>query len=261
MTRFRLRIEYDGTDFHGFAETDGVRTVAGELRAAIGRATAGAEPEIEGTSRTDTGVHALDQCVLVTVETRLGADELGRALQALTPPDIGIVRCEPAPDGFDPRRDAVEKLYLYRIWNAPRPPVHGRRAIWWVSTPLDTPAMARGGAALLGEHDFSSFRTRSKGEPESAVRTLRAVEVRRDGDEVWVQVIGDGFLYRMVRNIVGTLVDVGRGKLPAAEVAAILVGRDRRLAGASAPPQGLFLVAVAFPGDPPLRIRECPLRT
>jgi len=260
LKRFRLRIEYDGTDFHGFAESDGVRTVAGELRAALRQATGGNEPEIVGTSRTDTGVHALDQCVLVTVETRLGAEEMGRALRALVPADIGIIRCDGAPEGFVPRRDAVEKLYLYRIWNAPRPSVHGRRAVWWVSAPLDVDAMAEGGRALLGEHDFSSFRTRSKGEPECAVRTIRALEVRRDGSDVQLQVIGDGFLYRMVRNIVGTLVDVGRGRLSADRVAAILSARDRRLAGASAPPQGLFLVAISFAGDPPLSIRERPLR-
>jgi tRNA pseudouridine38-40 synthase len=259
-TRFRLGLEYDGTDFRGWSESDGVRTVAGTLRAIVERITQAAAEEVSGASRTDAGVHALAQCAVVGAETALAAEVFGRALRGLAPPDLGIARCELAPPGFDPRRDAIEKRYLYRIWNGRRSPVLGRRGLWWVAPPLDPDAMASAARSLVGRHDFAAFRNRSKGEPETTVRTVRAVEVRHREDEIWVQAIGEGFLYRMVRNFVGTLVEVGRGALPAAEVAAILAGADRTCAGPSAPPHGLYLAEIVYPGDPPASILETPLR-
>lgn len=260
MTRFRLRLEYDGTEFHGWAESDGVRTVAGSLRQSVERITRTSEIEIRGASRTDAGVHALDQCAVVTVETRLDTPEFGRALEAVVPDDLGVVSCEVAPEGFDPIRDAVEKQYVYRIRNARRAPVHGRRGQWWVGSPLDEAAMGAAGSALVGRHDFAAFRNRSKGEPEDSVRTVRHVSVHREGEELWVVTIGDGFLYRMVRNIVGTLVEVGRGAWVPGLVAEVLRSRDRRRAGPLAPPHGLYLVQVVYPGDPPARPIASPLR-
>ncbi len=260
MTKFRLQIEYDGTDFRGFARSPGVRTVGGVLRSAIEQVTQSSEVVVEGASRTDTGVHALAQRILIEVETRLEPVEFGRALEALTPSDVGIVHCEFAPEGFHPRHDAVEKRYLYRIWNAPRAPVLGRRRILWVAAPLDFDAMVSAAHSLVGKHDFAAFQNRSKGEPESSVRTIRALELRRAGSEIWVQVIGDGFLYRMVRNIVGTLMEVGRSEFPVRKVEVILADRDRRRAGPTAPPHGLHLVEIVYPGEPPCTIDDLALR-
>ena len=130
-------------------------------------------------------------------------------------------------------------------------PALGQRYFWWVGPPLDVEAMHEAAQLLVGEHDFASLRNRSKGEAESTRRTLRALQWRREGSHVTFQVIGDGFLYRMVRNLVGVLVDVGRGKLPGGDVTQLLAFRDRRQGGPTAPPQGLYLMDVAYPATGP----------
>ena len=260
LTRLVLRLAYDGTDFHGFAESVGVRTVAGELRAVVAKVTRCDAIDLRGASRTDAGVHALDQCVRIEVASAIGAAELGRAISALVPPDLEITAAHPAPEGFDPTRDALEKLYLYRIWNARPAPVLARRRVWEIAAPLDLEAMRASAACLVGTNDFAAFRTRSKGEPENTVRTVRAVDLRTFGAELAVSVIGDGFLYRMVRNLVGTLVEVGRGARPPESVAETLASRDRRTAGPSAPAPGLHLVRLRYPGEPPCEVRDEPLR-
>lgn len=257
--RLRLVLAYDGTEFHGWQYQDGCRTVEGELRIALAEIAAG-DVETAGASRTDTGVHALGNCALATLETRLDCTEVQRALTALTPADLAIVECREAAPDFHPRFDAVEKRYLYRVNTAGDDPVFGTRYQWWVRPALDERLMHESGQALVGEHDFAGYRNRSKDEPEDTVRRIRAVDCRRRGDHVFFQVIGEGFLYRMVRNIVGTLVEVGRGRFPPARVAEILRSGDRGEAGPSAPPEGLYLMEIAYPdtercaisGSPPL---------
>jgi len=242
LRHFEFRIAYDGTEFHGFAASRGVRTVAGELARAVERIDGHPPERLLGSSRTDTGVHALDQCVLIATVTRLGPGEYARALQALTPSDIGVLCSREAPPEFDPRRDTVEKTYRYRIWRDPVPPVLERRFVWWIQRSLDREGMAEAAARLEGRHDFSAFRNRSKGETAQTVRTVREIRIDERPPELRIEVTGDGFLYRMVRNLVGTLVEVGKGALPSTEIASILAGRDRRRAGPSAPPQGLCLL-------------------
>ena len=254
--RFRLVVAYDGTDFHGWQESAGVRTVAGEIRQALVPVSRGGEIDLEGASRTDTGVHALGQVVLVSLETNLDADPLARALAARTPPDISIVSCSEVLDDFHPRFDAIGKRYLYRIWKGERAPLFEARNCWWVNESLDIEAMNQAASFLVGRHCFAAFRNRSKDEPQDTTRTLAALDVRARGDWVWVQSIGDGFLYRMVRNLVGTLVDVGRGAPGAQEVKRILASGDRREGGRGAPPQGLFLMEVGYPLGPPLEVRD-----
>ena len=259
LTSVVLRLAYDGTAFHGFAESEGVRTVCGEVRAAAARVTRSEEISIRGASRTDTGVHALDQCLRLDVASDLGAQELGRALTSLAPDDLEVLSHRPAEPDFDPVRGAIEKLYVYRLWNAPSTPVLARSRLWGYRGPLDLSAMREAAGSLVGTHDFAAFRTRSKGETENTVRTLRALEISSFGPELAFQVIGEGFLYRMVRNIVGTLVEVGRGARPVGSVAETHASGDRRLAGPSAPPQGLHLVRLRYEGEPPCRPLTAPL--
>lgn len=260
MTRVVLRIAYDGTDFHGFAESAGVRTVAGELRKIVERVTRSREIDIRGASRTDTGVHALDQCVRIEVETAIAPEQLGRAIRGLAPPDVVVRQFYECAPEFQPSIDAIEKRYLYRIWNSHRPNVLARGRLWRVGRLLDLQAIDRAARALVGTHDFAAFRNRSDGAPENTVRTIRAIEVRHERPEVWIQVIGDGFLYRMVRNIVGTLVGVGRGSAPVESVGQALSAKDRTLAGQTAPAHGLHLVEIRYPGEPPCEIDDSPLR-
>ncbi len=255
QTRLVLRLEYDGTDFHGFAESRGVRTVAGELRRIVEQVTQQA-CEIRGASRTDTGVHALDQCVLVTANGRLDTTELLRAISSMLPPDLRVVRSDVATEEFHPSVDAMRKLYVYRIWNGRAQSVHRRRYEWRVDAPLDIKAMSEAAKVLVGTHDFAAFRTRSKGQTENSVRTIESVRFDVDFPAIQFQVIGDGFLYRMVRNLVGTLVELGRGAIPPQSMAEILKSCDRTRSGPSAPPHGLFLAQLQYPGEPQIEMRK-----
>ena len=261
MTSLLLRLEYEGTDFHGFAESRAVRTVAGELRRLTARVTQTEQIELRGASRTDTGVHAFDQCVRIDVASAIGAEALGRALTAMSPDDIRIRSAIPTPPEFDPTRSAIEKRYLYRLRNSRSAPPHSRRFEWVFPAPLDLAAMRDAAAPLVGTHDFAAYRNRSKGEPKNTVRTVRQIEIDEFGGgdadrELVFQVIGSGFLYRMVRNLVGTLVEVGRGSMPIEQPAEALRKLDRGLSGPSAPPQGLYLAEIRYPGDPACSVRS-----
>ena len=248
-TRFRVVLEYDGTDFHGWQAQPGVRTVEGCLREAVAPLSPDGF-ETTGASRTDTGVHARGQCALVTLTREREPLELRKALAARTPPDMGVVSVDAVGGEFHPRTSAIEKRYLYVLNDRERPTVLGRGFHWWVPRRLDVDAMAEGSRAWIGRHDFAAFRNRSKDEPPDTVKTVHQVDVSREGEWVFVQVIGDGFLYRMVRNFVGTLVEVGRGHWAPAECGEILASTDRGRAGPSAPPQGLSLMEIAYPDTP-----------
>ncbi len=250
---FRLVVEYDGSGFHGWQAQAGVRTVEGTLREAA-QGIVGGSVSTAGASRTDAGVHARGQSVCLSASTGLDAAEFARALQASTPRDLGIVSCHEIEGEFHARYDALEKRYLYTIDNSTRAPVFARSTRWWVRFHLDVEAMNRAGCCLVGEHDFAAFRNRSKDEPDETVRTLRAVDWQRSGDRICFQVIGSSFLYRMVRNLVGTLVEVGRGKLDEGEIALILASCDRRRGGPSAPPEGLSLMEVSYADTAPCRL-------
>ncbi|MGE4618739.1 MAG: tRNA pseudouridine(38-40) synthase TruA [Planctomycetota bacterium] len=245
---YRLIVAYDGTDFHGWMHNEGVRTVQGVLQQSLAVLTK-SNIEVEGASRTDTGVHARGYLARVRLDEYLDPVELQRSLQGITPKDIEVISCEVADSDWHPRFDAIGKRYLYRISNTPRRPLFDERTSWWVRSELDVDAMRTAALPLIGRHDFAAFRTRSKDEPEDTVRSIHELTVDRSGDRVWIQVIGDGFLYRMVRNLVGTLAEVGRGFREAQELASILESKDRSRAGVAAPPQGLFLMEVACRGE------------
>ncbi len=248
---YRIDLAYHGAEFHGWQYQEEARTVEGELRRAL--APLFGTIRTVGASRTDKGVHALGQVVRVECDRERGESELHKALEARTPRDIQVMRVRRVPAEFHPHQ-AVEKRYLYSIDNGAQTNLFSGPVSWAVRTPLAVDAMQAAAQSLIGRHDFASFQNQSKDPPDSSVKEVREVCVQRFQSSVQVQVIGDGFLYRMVRNIVGTLVEVGRGALPADAVAGILAACDRRRAGPSAPPQGLFLMEIRYPGEPPLAL-------
>ncbi len=241
LRRFSARVEYDGTDFAGFQVNPGKRTVQGVLEAALARLGDGVEHRVDGAGRTDAGVHARSQVIGFTYTGRLTDEDLGRALDALLPPDLSVRNVRRAPAGFNPRYAARYREYRYTVWNGPRSPLRERTALG-VRTPLDTAAMARAGSAFIGRHDFSAFGATDR----SPVRTVNAVRVRRDGRLVTIDVNADSFLRGMVRRMVAVLLEVGLGTLDETAVRAALAGPGPALDGAAAPAKGLCLRHVAL---------------
>lgn len=260
-----LRLAYDGGGFHGFARQPGLRTVQGELEAAL--AVVYREPLLtRGASRTDAGVHALGQIVAFDPPFAIADDGLRRALAGRLPDDLVVrdVWCEQAGDDdvVEPRFANDGKHYRYRIHVAAINDPLTRRYVWPIARPLDVTAMQHVAAYFVGEHDFSAFRA-SDCQAKTTVRRLTRVEVTTHplshplppslsectgAKEVHVDVHGEAFLKRMVRVIVGTLVEVGWGQRDAAGVKALLRGASRSEAGRTAPPEGLVLVEVRWPG-------------
>ncbi len=239
--RYRARVEYDGTDFDGFQVNPGRRTVQGVLEAALARLGNGVEQRVDGAGRTDAGVHARGQVIAFTYDGRLTEMELGRALDALLPPDLSVRDVRRAPAGFNPRYAARYREYRYTVWNGPRSPLRERTALG-VRAPLETAAMARAGSAFIGRHDFSSFSATDR----SPVRTVSMVRVRREGRLVTIDVRADSFLRGMVRRMVAVLLEVGLGKMDETAVQAALAGPGPALDGAAAPSRGLCLRRVAL---------------
>lgn len=248
MPNFKLILEYDGTAYRGWQRQASDPTVQAELERAIGRMTQQTVTAI-GAGRTDAGVHALGQTANVRVETRIPADALLKGLNSLLPPDIAVRACAEVPDRFHARFDARCKTYRYHILNRAARAAVGRHYAWFIHRPLDVDRMRAAARALVGRHDFKSFE--STGSPRAhTLRTITAAEWQSEGEgRLRFTVTADGFLRCMVRNIVGTLVAVGLGRIDPDEVAAIIASRDRRRAGAAAPPQGLFLVRVEYDED------------
>jgi tRNA pseudouridine38-40 synthase len=191
-------------------------------------------------------VHAEGQVAGAWVETELSPPQLARALNGVLPPDLAVVACEPAPEGFHPRYAARAKLYRYRIWNgACRSPLRQAR-VHWVRTPLDVAAMRAAAALRVGTHDFASFQAAGS-DVATSVRSLTRLEVSGEaGGDVEIEVQGDGFLRHMVRILAGTLIDVGLGRRAATSIPALLAARDRSRAGRTAPAQALTLVRVEY---------------
>jgi tRNA pseudouridine38-40 synthase len=199
-------------------------------------------------SRTDSGVHALGQVVCLRNPSRHGPDTLLRALNFHLPEDVVVVAADEPPDGFDPRRDACGKHYRYQLHTDRSPPLFERRLRWHLYGRLDVAAMQTAAVMLAGEHDFTAFRG-AKCQAASPVRIIDRIGWSRDGPVLVLDVFGRGFLKQMVRNIVGTCVEIGRGRWSAGQMAEILASRDRRRAGLTAPACGLCLQRVYFDPD------------
>jgi len=243
---FRFTLEYDGTDFGGWQrQREPRRTVQGSLEAALSRLVR-QEVRVTGAGRTDAGAHALAQVATAHVETSLEPENLQRALNAGLPDDLRIVACAEAAPGFHPRRDALGKHYRYRVWNHREAAPLLRRVTHHVPYPLALPPMREAASHWLGSHDFKSFETAGSA-PESTVRTLQSLDITGEiSGELRFDVSGNGFLRRMVRNLVGTLIEIGAGRREAADAKLVLAARDRRSAGVAAPAKGLVLVSVDY---------------
>ena len=245
MRNLKLTVRYDGTDFQGWQTQPNARTVQETLEAAVAAITRENRVRANASGRTDAGVHAYGQVVNVYTGTRLDNPTLVKAINAKLPEDMAVLDCEDVPQSFCANKDAVRKLYRYVINDTRVPDPFLRRYAWQPRRPLDAELMHRACQCLLGRHDFRSFETDWPNRMTS-VRTITHVAAERHGETVRVEVEADGFLYNMVRSIVGTLYQVGRGYWPEEKVRQVLEIQDRREAGPTAPPQGLFLMRVTY---------------
>ncbi len=249
-----LTIEYDGTDFSGWQRQPGRPTVQGTLESALS-AVCGKEIRIDGTSRTDAGVHAYGQRATLKGEFGIPTERLALAVNhrlaggmrgkmAAGPIRVTDV-CE-KPMNFHARFDAKGKTYIYKIRNSENMDVFQRNYCYQIPRPLDLPAMKLAAEQITGTHDFQCFQASGGTERETTVRTIYKLELRQAGSDIQIWVTGDGFLYNMVRIITGTLVEVGMGKIPPTAVASIIESKDRQNAGHTAPPQGLYLGEIYY---------------
>lgn len=243
----RATVEYDGAGFRGFQRQRSARTVQGVLEAAILAAT-GESATVAGAGRTDSGVHALGQVVAFGAQTRLDDATLQRALNAHLPVDVAIRELVTAAPGFDPRRDALARVYEYRIEQRPVRPALDRARAWHVAQPLDVAGMRAAAAELVGCFDFDAFTT---GPQSSTQREVYALEVWREGSSIYIRIAADAFLYRMVRRIAATLVRAGRGEISAADVASLLRPASRAEVRGTAPAHGLTLLRVDYSQSSP----------
>jgi tRNA pseudouridine38-40 synthase len=249
MRTLKLILAYDGSAYAGWQVQPGQKTVQGILEAALARIT-GQPVRAVASGRTDAGVHALGQVVSFRTESRLAAEVFQRALCAELPEDLAVLEAAEMPESFHALRDAVRKRYRYVIHDGPVRDVFLRHYCWpYPYGRLDVEAMRRAAGVLRGTHDFASFQT-SGAARRTSVRTIFDLRVHRGEGElrhtISLEVEADGFLYNMVRTIVGSLAEVGRGARAESWIAEVLAAADRRVAGPTAPPQGLFLVKVEY---------------
>ncbi|HHY14452.1 MAG TPA: tRNA pseudouridine(38-40) synthase TruA [Firmicutes bacterium] len=245
MASFRLIVQYDGTDYAGYQIQPGVITIQGELERALTK-LAGSPVRIVAAGRTDAGVHSEGQTIsFPRGRLTVPANKLPYALNALLPRDIRVVGSEVVPCGFHARYDALEKTYRYQIYEGPFPNVFWRRYAYWSKHPLNWDLITRCSRLFVGRHDFAAFAA-SGSSVRTTVRTMKEVQVDSAGPLKTVRFTADGFLYKMVRNLMGTLLEVGLGKLTLEDVEDIIAGRDRTRAGATIAPAGLFLERVKY---------------
>jgi tRNA pseudouridine38-40 synthase len=244
MPRFKLILEYDGAAYHGWQVQPGLLTIQGLLQEALGR-LAGGPVLVTGAGRTDAGVHALGQVASFEAPIALQPQVLQRALNALLPRDIVVLQASQAAADFDARFSARSKTYRYTLLRREYPSAWHAGRVLFVPYSLDGAAMREATGALVGCHDFTAFRAGTCG-ARSPVRTVLAAGWRLEGDLWHFEITANAFLQHMVRILVGTLLEVGRGRRGAQSLAELLASRDRRLAGKTAPPHGLCLVEVHY---------------
>ena len=245
MKNFKIIIEYDGTRYHGWQRQKKDATIQGEIEDAIWTMSHN-RVTLYGSGRTDAGVHARGQTANFHCDTDLKPEDFQRGLNSLLPDDIVIRKCDQVQDTFHARYSAKSKIYDYTIVNQPVPPAMNRQYVWSIRRQLDTMAMQSAMRCIIGSHDFKAFE--GTGSPRAhTIRHVMAAALRESGDRyLTFRIEADGFLRFMVRNIVGTLVDVGLGKRLPAEFRQILESRDRSKAGATAPARGLCLMEVKY---------------
>lgn len=255
MRRLRLDLEYEGTRYHGWQVQPNALTVQECVERTL-RTVLNESCRVVGAGRTDAGVHALGQVAHFETTRTIAAPALQRALNSLLPADIAVREVREVPESFHARKSAVRKRYVYWIWNDPRKCALWERFCWHVPVPLDLSAMGAAASHLTGRHDFSSFQASGCESRDNPVREVDLLRVESPpGPFVRITVEAASFLRHMVRNLVGTLVEVGLGRIGADDVRSILEARDRRRAGRTAPGRGLFLEWVCYRGS--LQDRPC----
>ncbi len=246
MKTFKLTIEYDGSDFNGWQiQAKGERTVQGEIEAVLLKIYK-KHVVLIGAGRTDSGVHARGQVAHFRVDTDMPVWEIQAALNHNLPSDIVISRVEAVDKDFHAQFSAKAKVYSYSILNRRYPTALERKRCYYCPRKLNLSLMKREAGSFVGKKDFKSFANRDRSRTCDAIRTIKRLDIRRKGDMISVTVEAEGFLYKMVRNIVGTLLEVGSGRFPPGSVRAMLKERDRKAAGLAAPAQGLCLEEVKY---------------
>jgi len=245
LKNFKLTIEYDGTRYQGWQRQKNGRTIQGEIEKTLTTMT-GKTVTLIGSGRTDAGVHALGQVAHFLCETKILPKDFLKGLNSLLPNDIVIKKCAQAHETFHARYNATSKTYNYRILNRPIPAAISRQYAWFIRKKLCLDSMRRATGHIIGTHDFKAFEGAGSPRSHSTRSVIAARIVEKDHDCLVFEIQADGFLRFMVRNIVGTLVDVGHGKITPDEFHEIFRSKDRTLAGATAPPHGLFLMEVHY---------------
>jgi tRNA pseudouridine38-40 synthase len=243
--RHKFTISYDGTNYAGWQRQPNGTSIQEAIEGALNQIV-GEEIRIFGSGRTDQGVHARGQVAHADVAPGMAPAELARALNAVLPDDIRIVRATHAAADFHARKSALEKEYRYCIWNDPVLPPFVRAYRAHLRKPLDIDAMQKAARQLEGRHDFAAFTANPNRPVESTKRTLHELSVRRRGHDVVIVARGEGFLYKMVRSLAGFLIGVGEGRVSPSETRKVLASRKRTAGVPTAPPQGLFLWAVRY---------------
>ena len=247
MPTYRLDLSYDGQGFHGYARQRDVRTVQGDLEAALARILEPIKTEVAG--RTDAGVHARHQVASFSTEMAVDCHRLARSLNGLLSPEIVVFNCRRVVDGFSARFNATRRIYRYHILNRPLPDPLRRTTMWHVKDPLDVAAMDRMVGYLVGEHDFASFCRKAEG--RSTVRAiLSAGWTCHPEDLVRLEIAGTAFCHQMVRSIAALSVEIGRGKMAPESVLRVIEARNRNAARGAAPPHGLVLWKVEYEPNP-----------
>jgi len=244
LSTFKLTIAYDGTAFAGSQMQRGQRTVQSVIEDAL-NPFEGRRVVVHFAGRTDAGVHAAGQVISFSLSATISAHSLQRALNVTLPEDVRVMQVEEAAEGFNARFDARSKAYRYQIFNGAVLAPQIRLFTWHVPQPLDTARMSEAASVLLGEYDFSGFQA-AGGDVITNRREIFESRVGRDVDVITYDVAASGFLRHMVRNIVGTLVDIGRGRRPIEDMRRVLESRDRSKASATAPARGLTLMSVGY---------------
>ena len=247
MRNLKITLEYDGTDYCGWQAQNRYKqkpSIQSTLKKALYKILR-EKIDIIGSGRTDAGVHALAQVANFRTKSKIPLNKLQLALNNNLPADIVITKIEEARPDFNSCFDALSKVYRYTILNRSYPSAQLRNNAYFRSYPFDIQLMRQEARAILGRHDFKAFQAADK-KPRSSIRTVKKVNIKKDGDLIYMDIEADGFLYNMVRNIVGTLIEIGRGRFPKGSLARILAAKERRFAGPAVPSCGLCLVKVKY---------------
>lgn len=245
---YRMLLQYDGTRYGGWQRQGNTeQTIQGKLERVLSRMT-GEEVEVAGSGRTDAGVHARGQTANFHLKEARRPEELLSGLNGWLPADIRVLSLEEAGERFHSRLNAVSKWYRYQIWLGEKADVFCRSYFYAVDTPLDIRKMEQAAGGLTGTRDFKSF-CANKRMKKSTVRRIDSIRLLREGEALYIDYRGNGFLQQMVRILTGTLIEVGQGKRRPEEMEAVLAAADRQAAGFTAPPQGLFLMEVSYGGE------------